>query len=211
MPGMLSQAQNQPPSSGPDPQTPPPASPGAGLPPSGGATGPGQPQDVQALKDQAIQLVYGERFDQLIKMFQTNGPEKFPRSMAVAVNTAITEMEKKNGPIDPASAAEVGMDLMMKLLEDIIAGGVVPDTPLEKVQEAFPAILVMYQDSHPEVSKEDIQSLVKEVQNGLQSQGVKGAAQQTGSEPAATGPGVVPGGDPASAPEQTIPQPGGTM
>ena len=207
MAGMLTQAQNQPPSSGPDPQTPPPTSPGAGLPPSGGATGPGQPQDVQALKDQAIQLVYGERFDQLIQMFQTNGPENFPRSMAVAVNTAITELEKKNGPIDPVAAAEVGMDLMMKLLEDIITGGVLPDTPLEKVQEAFPAILVMYADSHPNVSKEDIQQLVKDVQSGMQQ--AKGGAQQTGSEPAATDPGEVPGGVPASPPPQNIPQPGG--
>ena len=207
MAGMLTQAQNQPPSSGPDPQTPPPTSPGAGLPPSGGATGPGQPQDVQALKDQAIQLVYGERFDQLIQMFQTNGPENFPRSMAVAVNTAITELEKKNGPIDPVAAAEVGMDLMMKLLEDIITGGVLPDTPLEKVQEAFPAILVMYADSHPNVSKEDIQQLVKDVQSGMQQ--AKGGAQQTGSEPAATDPRAVPGGDPASPPPPNIPQPGG--
>ena len=89
MPGMLTE---NPPSSGPS-ATPPAGNPGAGNSPIGEAQGseqPQQPQDTQALKDQAIQLVYGERFDQLIQMFQKNGPDKFARSMAIAVNTAIS-------------------------------------------------------------------------------------------------------------------------
>ena len=117
MPGMLEQgmAPQQPPqeplpqpSSGPPAQTPPPPLPQGD---SGGAPGPGHPaqaaperepnpEDFETLRDQAIKLVYGERFDQLIQMFQTNGPEKFARSMAIAVNTPITELEKQ-GPIDP--------------------------------------------------------------------------------------------------------------
>lgn len=218
MPGMLSEAQGVPPqgaptpSSGPGPQTPPTESPGAGNPPLDGASGPGQPAaDPQAqppeqmnpggfeeLRDKAVQRMYGDNFDQLINMFETNGAAKFPRSMAVAVNGAIDYLEQDGGKLPPEVAAEVGMDLMMKLLEDIIGEKVVPDVTLEQVQQAFPAILVMYADSHPEVSKQDIQALAQEVQR-------QGAAQEAGSGPAATpdpnaalstGPGPEPSGSP---------------
>lgn len=198
MPGMMTEAQNTPPpSSGPVSQTPPPASPSAGVSSGAGAAGPGQP-DIETLKDAATQLVYGERFDQLITMFQTNGAEKFPRSMGIAVNTAISELEKQFGPIGPELAAEVGMDLMMKLMEDVITGKVLPDVSLEQTQEALPAILMMYADSHPEVSKEDVQQLVMEIENGVKQ--AKGGDQQPegNSQPP-------PGEVPASLPQEAAP------
>jgi hypothetical protein len=163
------------PSSGPS-VTPPAVSPGAGDSPSGEAQGSGHPQaqDTQALKDQAIQLVYGERFDQLIEMFQKNGPDKFARSMAIAVNTAISEIEK-GGEIGPEAAAEVGSDLFAKLLEDMLVrpteemGPVVEGVTAEQLQEVMPAILVMYADSHPNVSKTDIQAVMAEVDSGVKA------------------------------------------
>lgn len=185
MPGMLEQGMvpQEPvpqPSSGPTAQTPPPPPPQGD---SGGAPGPGHsaqagppqkpvPQetatqeDFGVLRDQAIQLVYGERFDQLIEMFQTNGPEKFARSMAIAVNTPITELEKK-GPIDYENATKVGMAIYMRLLEDMIGGGVVKGVTAEQVSESLPAILIMYADSHPEVTKEQIQGVVVAAQQGV--------------------------------------------
>jgi hypothetical protein len=176
MPGMLTE-NTPPPSSGPTP-TPPAATPGAGAPPSGGASGPehsGQPADVEALKEQAIQMVYGERFEQLIEMFQTNGAENFPRSMAIAVNTAITEMEKTSGDLGPEVATEIGVDLFGKLLEDMLVkpkdgmGAVVEGVTAEQLQEVLPAILVMYGDSHPNVSKTDIQAVMAEVDSGVKA------------------------------------------
>ena len=185
MAGMLTEGVSQaPPSSGPAPQSPPPADPSAGISPSGGAPGSGQPpgeQDFEKLRDEAVQLVYGERFDQLIKMFETNGAEKFPRSMGIAINTAISEVEKKNGDIGPEMAARIGMDLMLKLLEDMITKGVVPDVTGQQINEVMPAAMVMYADSHPNVSKEDVQAVMKEVQGGLQQS--KGGAQQPGPAP----------------------------
>ena len=180
MPGMLEQgtAPQQPvpqPSSGPTAQTPPSPMP-QGTP--GGAPGPEHPaqaappqepasqEEFEKLRDQAIQLVYGERFDQLVEMFQTNGPEKFARSMAVAVNTPISELEKQ-GPLDPVTATKVGLAIYMRLLEDMIGGGVVEGVTADQVSESLPATLVMYADSHPDVSKEDIQKVVISAQQGV--------------------------------------------
>lgn len=217
MPGMLSEAQAPaappaPQSSGPVSQTPPLADPGAGNSPGEGAAGSGQPpelggEEFQKLRDEAIQLVYGDRFDQLIKMFQTNGAEKFPRSMAITINTAITELESKNGPIDPAMAAEIGMDLMIKLLEDIVAGGVVPDVTLEQVKEVLPAMLVMYADSHPDVSKQDVQQVMRDVQAGLPQGGgaLAGAGPAGAGVPAPEAEAGSPAAPPAAPPPGMIP------
>ena len=217
MPGMLTEGLNAqapglppgaPPSSGPAPQTPPVESPSTGTPSLDGATGPGQPQGqstagFEELRDQAVEQMYGKNFDNLINMFQTNGAEQFPRSMAVAVNGTIDFLEKKNGKLPPEIAAEVGMDVMLKLLEDVISGGVVPDVKLEQVQQAFPAILVMYADARPDVSKEDVQALVQEVEKGVKGQG-GGAASPPGdpnaqpsapsAPPPAGGPPMPPAG-----------------
>lgn len=169
MAGMLQEGQA--PSSGPVAQTPP--SPGGN--PLGEASGPERsaptnPQDFESLRDQAIQLVYGERFDQLIEMFQTNGAENFPRSMAIAVNTAISEIEKQ-GKMDYQMATRVGLEIYMRLLADIVGEGVVEGLTAEKIAEALPATLLMYADSHPEVTKEDIQGVVLAAQQGIEDQG----------------------------------------
>lgn len=209
MPGMLTEAQNTPPSSGPVSQTPPAGDPGAGTPlPGDSAAGSGQPpgpQDVGAMRDEAIQLVYGERFESLIKMFETNGAEKFPRSMGIAINTAIAELEKTHGEIPPETAAEIGMDLMMKLIEDIVGEKILPDVTIDQIREVLPATLVMYGDSHPNVSKEDLQAVMSEVQSGLAAQ--QGGAvpdpnqapvgnQSVPAPPLSTGPGPEPSGSP---------------
>ena len=229
MPGMLKQAQNPNPSSGPGPQTPPVGNPGAGTPLPSSASGPGQPppQGGQAvdpaagpaqaptkandeaiftkLRDEAVQRMYGENFDELIQMFQTNGAANFPRSMAIAVNSALefltNQYNPERGPADHALAARIGMDLMFKLLEDIIGGGVLPDVTLEQVQQSFPAILMMYSDAHDDVTKQDVQDLVREVHMGLQQQGelpADGAppGAQPGPEMLSTGPGPEPSGSP---------------
>jgi hypothetical protein len=196
MPGMLTEGMPQgQPSSGPVPQPPPLADPGAGISSGGSAPGSGQPpvgQDFETLRDEAIQLVYGDRFDQLIKMFQNNGPEKFPRSMGIAINTAITELEKTHGDIGPEMAARVGSDLMVKLLEDVITNDVVPDVTPEQIKEVMPAALVLYADSHPNVSKEDVQQVMQNVQSGLSEvKGAAGAPQGPGSAPPAAPAGGV--------------------
>lgn len=211
MPGMLSDENT--PSSGPTAPTPPASAPGAGNPRQAAAPGPGQP-DVQALTDEAVKLVYGERFDQLIKMFQNNGPEKFPRSMAIAVNTAISELEKKHGDIGPEAAAQVGSQLFAMLLEDMATkpnegmAAVVEGLTGEQLQEVLPAILVMYADSHPNVSKEDVQAVMREVDKGTREQLGAGGAQQTAGAGDTTPPAGAESARPASPPAGSLP-PGG--
>ena len=207
MPGMLTEGQVPPPSSAPGPQTPPAGNPGVGTPlPSDSASGAGQPPaqepsaaSFEELRDLGVKKLYGENFDKMLKMFETNGPEKFPKSMAVAVNTTITALEKESGPLPPEMAAEVGIDIMMKLLEDIIGEQLLPGVTLEQIQQATPAILLMYADSHPEVSKEDIQGLLAEVQRGVgEAQGQPPTDPQAPPAPAplSTGPGPEPSGSP---------------
>jgi len=206
MPGMLTENQ---PSSGPSATPPPAGSPRAGGSPTSEAQGseqPQQPQDIQALKDQAIQLVYGERFDQLIKMFQSNGPDKFARSMAIAVNTAISSLEQQSGDIGPEAAAEVGGDLFGKLLEDMLVkpkegmSAVVEGVSGEQLQEVMPAILVMYADAHPNVSKTDIQAVMAEVDSGVKAARGGGEPPPDASAPpndATAPPNVATPGGPA--------------
>ena len=62
---------------------------------------------------------------------------------------------------------------------------VVEGVTAEQVSETLPAILVMYADSHPDVSKEDIQKVVVGVQKGV----LKDMAPTDDSDPAA---GVLP-------------------
>tara|TARA_R110000744_G_scaffold310926_7_gene418531 strand:+ start:344 stop:958 length:615 start_codon:yes stop_codon:yes gene_type:complete len=202
MAGMLEQAQagQQPPeaqsSSGPM-QTPPEAVSGAENPPRDGASGSGQPIPTEELNKQAIKFVYGERFDQLIKMFETNGEEKFARSMAIAINGAFDNLQKNNGDIPLEQIAEVGMTLMFKLLEDIISKGVLPNVTLEQTKQVIPATLVMYADSHPNVSKEDIQMLIKNIDGEMSAQG--------GGQPPAE---PMPGEQPQQAPPPAQMPPG---
>lgn len=118
-------------------------------------------------------------------MFETNGPEKFARSMAIAVNTPITELEK-NGPIDYQTATKVGMAIYMRLLEDMLGGGVVEGVTAEQVSETLPAILIMYSESHPEVTKEQITSVVMNAHQGVK-QTERGSSKGNPAE------GVLPG------------------
>lgn len=221
MPGMLQEGANQQmppqpgqmppeqaqPSSGPTTQTPSALPPQSGAP--GGAPGPERPEqaapqeptppgDFKKLRDKAIQLVYGDRFDQLIKMFQSNGPEKFARSMAVAVNTPITALEKE-GPIDYEMATKIGLAIYMRLLEDMIGSGVVANVTANQVSESLPAVLLMYADTHPEVSPEDIRNVVVEAQKGVESRsysverpdGSQMAANPATAKPATAKPGAM--------------------
>lgn len=198
---MLTQGQT--PSSGPGPTTtPPPESPGAGSPPLGVAgNGSEQPTESGPMPDQdqmlaeAVQRIWGENFDQMIDMFENNGAEDFARSMGVAVNSGIDFLETQYGPIGHENAAKIGAELMFRLMEDFVVKGLMPDVPMEQLQDSIPAILTMYADARPDVTKEDIQQLLMYVQENA---GAGGSAEQQPDPNAAlsTGPGPEPSGSP---------------
>ena len=152
----------------------------------------------------AVKRLYGDNFDQMIKMFETNGAENFPRSVATVINSAIDYLEQQQGGLALEQAAEVGMDLMMKVLEDVISEKVVPDVTLEQVQQVLPATLVMYADARPDVSKEDVQAVMQEIQAGVAAQeggeappeAMPGEPQANPNAPLSTGPKAPPGNTP---------------
>jgi hypothetical protein len=133
------------------------------------------PEQFEKIKEQAITFMYDEKFDQMIKMFQQNGAEGFPRSVAVAINGAISKT-KKVIPFDHKMAAVLGMDLFMIIIEDMATGTmdgqpVVPNLGMEHIQAALPATLKMYADSNPDVTDEVMQELLTEIKakGGMQN------------------------------------------
>ncbi len=198
MAGMLEQAQQ--PSSGPGPLTPPTDSPGAGNPPIGGAV-PGSEQPSGAgpmpspddMLAEAMIRIYDGNFDQMLEMFRSNGPEGFARSMGVTVNSGIDFLEEKYGPIGHENAAKVGAEIFFRLLHDMIVRKLMPDVPMEQVQDALPAVMVMYADARPDVSKQDIQQVMQMVQEGA---GGGAAPEADPNAPLSTGPGPEPSGSP---------------
>lgn len=125
----------------------------------------------EQLRDEAIRLVYGPRFDALIDMFKTNGPDKFAHSMAIAVNTPLQELEDVYGGIPYDEAAKVGLAIYMRLLDDIVGEKLMDGVSIEQIQETIPAILMMYRSWNPEVTQQDIQTVVLEAHKGIQQQG----------------------------------------
>lgn len=201
MAGMLTQAQN--PSSGSGPLTPPTDSPGAGIPPVGSAA-PGSEQPMEAeqagqmpnaedLTREATVTLYGDNFDNMMEMFESNGPEGFAQSTGRAVNSAIDGLEQEYGPLPVETAAEVGMNLILKLVEDMVVKGLMPDVSMEQVQDSIPAALMMYADTRPDITREDIQAVIAEIANQSQGGGEGGADPNA---PLSTGPGPEPSGSP---------------
>ena len=74
-------------------------------------------------------------------------------------------------------------------------GPVVEGVNADQLREVMPAILVMYADSHPNVSKTDIQAVMAEVDSGVKAHQGGG---QTAANPAPDGNQSVP--DPAQPP-----------
>ena len=182
--------------------------PAAATPPGGGAlsgglaasapagSGPSEPMpDFETLRSEAIRAVYDEQFETLIEMFQTNGPERFARSVAVTVNKAISDLEAMYGAIPHEDAAKIGVALILRLIEDMATGdnppvqGVSPD----QMSEIVPATLMLYQESHPEVTLEEIQAVLESAMQQIQGgEGVPGdefiCMPEDQAEPAAQPP-----------------------
>ena len=149
-----------------------------------------QAQDVEALKQQGVKLLYDDRFDALMKMFKANGAERFPQSMATAINTVIGELEKQ-GPIPLEIITEVAMELFTNLFSDIVDSDEVPGITEKQAQGALNETIKMYAKSHPDtVSDEDLQALVAEIQNQTGGAGMQ--PEQSQSPPGGMAPQAQP-------------------
>ncbi len=139
--------------------------------------GQGQPPQKQSSDDPrkaALSHVYSERFDQMLKMFETNGPENFSKSMATAINGALSAA----GPMPHEQAAEIGMELFNLILHDVVMGGVLQNISQEELSKALPATIKMYAEGHNDVTDQDMQAFTEAIQ-----QKAKGGEQQPPQQP----------------------------
>jgi hypothetical protein len=123
--------------------------------------------EYENIKAAAINFMYGEKFSKLIKMFKDAGVKGFPRAVAVAVNGAI-EAVKQQTEIDHRMAAVLGMDLFLKVVEDMASGAqdgelVVPGLQIEQIQEALVQTIRMYAKANKDITEQDMQMLYEEI------------------------------------------------
>jgi hypothetical protein len=146
-----------------DPAMAPGQSPQAVQDPTAGppTTVPGtEAETVKKYEDRAVEILYSERFDPMIKMFETNGAPRFANSMATALNTVISEMEKE-GPIPPLIAAAVMLKVFHLLLEDLsVSTNTVEGVTEEAYAQSLIMTIDMYAASHKDtVTPDDVQAM----------------------------------------------------
>lgn len=161
----------------------------------------GQPQsavggDVQSLIKLATELLYSDNFEAMIQMFQQHGKEGFPQAMAMAINGVLDRLEQEQGqPLDPQTAAEVGVALFEILLADLAEGEILPDIDKQSVLQAIEAVLSMWAKSHPDqTNPEEMKAVIQQM------------AQQMAQAGNLEGGDVVPPSQTAAVPQSQPPQ-----
>jgi hypothetical protein len=123
--------------------------------------------EYERLKAIAIDFMYGKKFTKLIKMFKDAGTKGFARAVAVAVNGAIAAV-KQQADIDHRMAAVLGMDLFLKVVENMATGAengklIVPGLEIEQIQEGLVETIRMYAKANPDITEQDMQLLYAEI------------------------------------------------
>lgn len=137
--------------------------------------------DEQALIQRGVKLLYDERFDKLMAMFEANGIERFGDSVATAINTVITELEGGES-FPPETAARVGMELFAMLIEDVVSGGGMEGIGEEQISQALGKTLNMYAKTHKDtVTPQDMQNLAAAIE--AEQQDTPGAPPPRKAEP----------------------------
>jgi len=133
-------------------------------------------EEVKPLMKYAIEMLYGENFENLIQMFQQGGNQTFAVSMSTAINGVLDRLEKEFGELPQQAAAEIGVKLFEILLEDMAAGGVINGDELgqQEIIQTIQLTLTNWAEKHP--GKFNEQEF---------AQGMGQMAQQMGAEPQA--------------------------
>lgn len=90
----------------------------------------GVSDQARPIVKRAVELVYGEGFEELVQMFEASGPQGFAQAMSTAINGVLERLAKEFGELPTELIAEVGLKLFESLLEDLVAGGVIDPTAL---------------------------------------------------------------------------------
>jgi hypothetical protein len=130
---------------------------------------------VEDLIDQAKSLLYGDNFENMMKLFQTGGPQGFASSMATVVVGTLDRLEADNGEQDNETLLAVAVGIIAMVATDL-ANGRVMEVDSDQVQLAIQASIGMWMKGHQD--RVDIEGMQEEIAQGvLQGEGADLMAQ----------------------------------
>jgi hypothetical protein len=100
----------------------------------------------------AVQIVYGEGFERIVKLFKDGGGAQFPTNMAGLINSLIERIEKEiDGEIPNEAVAEFAVKMFELLIEDLVNGGVVNGNEIDNntIISTIQKTLQMWVQRHP--------------------------------------------------------------
>lgn len=130
---------------------------------------PEQQARYEELVRQAIQILYGQSFEQAAQLFQQAGPDNFPHAMALVIVTVLDKLEEQAGEIEDDMLMAIGEEVLLTLSEDLASAGIAaPDD--EMLQEAVAISIASWLQKHGD--RVDPQAM-EEMRHMAQQQGVK--------------------------------------
>lgn len=146
-------------------QTPEAQQPQAGAPKDGEVSAKAKPY-----LDKAVELLYDQNYENLVAMFKQHGEQGFAEAMSIAVNGVLERLEKEGGQIDVEILAEVGVQLLMMLAQDLVQGGVIKELNKEMFMNAISMTLGKWGQKNPDrVDPQELQQAAAQAdaQRGL--------------------------------------------
>jgi hypothetical protein len=121
--------------------------------------------------DEATQIVYSDTMlPKLIKMFESAGPDGFPKAMGTAILGVMQKMEgASDDKISDEVLAEVGAGVFEMLAEDLISSGTVEGVTPEIMSQAIQESIKMWGQANPE--RFDVEVFEREAMAALEESG----------------------------------------
>jgi hypothetical protein len=120
---------------------------------------------VEDLIDQAKGLLYGDNFENMMKLFQTGGPQGFANAMATVVVGTLERLEADNGEQTNETLLMVAIGIVAMLATDL-ANGRVMEVDSDQVQLAIQASIGMWMKRNQD--RVDIEGMQQEIAQGVQ-------------------------------------------
>lgn len=124
---------------------------------------------VEELIQQAKALLYGEHFERMMKVFETNGQQMFPNAMATVVVGILDRLEADNGTQTNATLLMVAIGIIAMISTDLVNGKMM-QLSADDVQLAVQATVGAWLRQHKD--RADIEGMQQEVAEGaMQGEG----------------------------------------
>lgn len=119
---------------------------------------------VEELIQQAKALLYGDNFERMMKVFETNGQRAFPNAMATVVVGTLDRLEADNGTQANATLLMVAIGIVAMLSTDLVNGKMM-QLSSDDVQLAVQATVGAWLRKHKD--RADIDGMQQEVADGV--------------------------------------------